>query len=124
MHAVTDERLRELMNLMDSLMLERFVTEPEQDRQNRKVAAQMVAAAEELGKSVDAILARLPSLELNENEQTTFRALAGKLRGQASELRELATNNRIDAIPESLDRVNTTCMACHGLFRNLKGKGN
>jgi hypothetical protein len=119
LHAVSDTRLRELMGHMNNLMLERFITQPDIDRERRNYALKMADAADKLGSTVDAILSRLPALNLNPDEQTAFRALAGKLREQAKALNTQAELNHIDAIEPMLDQLATTCSSCHTLFRKL-----
>jgi hypothetical protein len=119
LHAVNDTRLRELMAQMNSLLFERFMTEHELDKERRKHARQIAAAAVDLDHAIDAILARQPALQLNAAEQTPFTALAAKLREQARELKLQADANQIDALPAMLERMTHTCTACHELFRKL-----
>lgn len=119
LHAVTDTRLRALMNQMNTLMLERFISEPERDREILKDAYKMADAADGLNRSVDTILTRLPALGLSGSEQDTFHALADKLRYQAQQLREQVNNRQIAAFPDTLAQISATCTACHGLFRQL-----
>lgn len=119
LHAVSDARLRELMDQMNSLMFERFMAEPDIDRERRNYALKIADAADELGATVDVILSRLPALNLSPDEQTTFRALAVKLRDQADTLKAQAKLNRIDSIEQTLDQTSATCSSCHALFRKL-----
>lgn len=119
LHAVSDARLRELMDQMNGLMFERFITQPDIDRERRNYALKMANAADKLGSTVDAILARLPALNLNPNEQMTFRALAGKLREQADALNAQAKLNHIDTMGPMLDQMTATCSSCHTLFRRI-----
>lgn len=119
LHAVSDARLRELMDQMNSLMFERFITEPDIDRERRLYARKIADAADKLGLTVDAILWRLPALNLNPDEQGTFRALANKLREEANALNTQAKLNQIDAIEPMLDQITVTCSSCHTLFRTF-----
>lgn len=119
LHAVTDARLRALMDQMNSLMFERFMAEPDIDRERRNYALKIADAADQLGATVNVILSRLPTLNLNPDEQTAFRALAVKLRNQADALKAQAKLNRIDSIEQMLDQTSATCSSCHALFRKL-----
>lgn len=121
LHAVKDSQLRELMDRMDSLMHERFMTETEIDDERRKYSRRIADTALGLSKTVDAIIAKMPSLSLSAQERTAFLALADKLHHQTEHLRELATQNQIDAIDDSLHQINTTCTSCHALFRKIGG---
>jgi cytochrome c556 len=117
LHAIRDQELRELMDKMDALMQERFLTETQLDQERRKYAQRIAESTASLSKTVDAILAKMPSLGLVAEEQRTFMALATKLRQQSGQLHELARDNRIDAIEQNLRQLNTTCISCHALFR-------
>jgi len=121
LHAVRDKRLHELMDRMNSLMQERFMTEQQLDVERRKYSRQIGEAARDLAATVEIMIARMPGLQLNAGEQTTFLALAGKLREEMCRLQHLAEQNHIDAIPDSLHEINTTCTSCHALFRKLGG---
>ncbi|OQW73740.1 MAG: hypothetical protein BVN35_11605 [Proteobacteria bacterium ST_bin11] len=122
LHAVRDNRLHELMDRMDSLMHERFMTEQQLDVERRKYSRQIGEAARNLAANVEIMIARMPGLQLNAAEQTTFLALATKLREEMRQLQQLAEQNHIDAIPVSLHEINTTCTSCHALFRKLEAR--
>ena len=117
MHAIQSSELRELMDRMDILMHERFMTEQEVDMERRKYAKRIAAAAEKLSKTVDAIHQVLPSLNLNTDEKNTFQFLAHKLDDQARTLETQARLNQIDAIENTLNQISATCATCHSLFR-------
>lgn len=119
LHAIHDRQLRELMNRMDVLMHERFITETELDIERRKYATQIGNTATSLSDTVASIIGKLPSLSLQTSEQAVFLALANKLRQQAGELQQMARHNQIDAIDDHLRQINTTCSSCHALFRKL-----
>lgn len=117
-HAVQDGHLRGLMAEMNGLVLsEKEMTEQQKDAKRREYSRQMAQTAAAMGKTVDAILARLPALKLSQPEQAAFQSLAGTLRRQAGTIQALAEGNFIDAIPAELDKADRTCQACHQLFR-------
>lgn len=117
LHAVQDDQLRGLMDRMNSLMQERFLTEPELDVERRKYAQQISKTAQNLLPTIDAVLASLGTLKLSKEEENTFQALAQKLRKQTHTLQEQAAQNRLDAISSTLEQMNSTCISCHSLFR-------
>jgi len=120
LHAVTDSRLRTLMDQLDVLLFDRYLTQPELDRERRKYSAQIVDSATQLGLTIDAILGRLPELHLEPPEQTSFRALANKLRDQANTLKVQAQQGATSSLAPTLAGISHTCTACHELFRNLR----
>jgi cytochrome c556 len=117
LHAVQNARLHALMTEMNSLMFDRMRTELDIDRERRRRAAQIAEVAQAMSRTIDGVLATLPSLDLAPGEQETFAALANKLRGQAGQLEKQARRNYVDAIPQTLDQMTLTCTACHELFR-------
>ncbi|WKJ89783.1 cytochrome c [Methylomonas montana] len=119
LHAVRDNQLRTLMDRMDSLMQERFMTELQLDVERRKYSRQIAETAGSMESTVDAIIASMPGLQLSATEKTTFQALAGKLREEIQQLQLQAQQNQIDAIATSVHEINTTCTSCHALFRKL-----
>lgn len=119
LHAVHNKQLHELMNRMNSLMQERFMTEPEMDAERSKYAQRISRTAQSMSQTLDAILATSTSLKLSKTEEDTFKALAQKLHRQAQELQSQAEQNRMTAIPNTLAQISTTCTSCHTLFRKL-----
>lgn len=120
LHAVRNSRLRELMDRMNNLMQERFLTEPELDAERRKYAVQISSTAQDLSKAINTLPSTLPALRLSAAEQTIFLALVSKLRTQSQSLQEQADKKRLDDIPNTLEQIDTTCMSCHALFRKLQ----
>ncbi len=121
LHSIHDAELRDLMDRMDNLMQERFMTETELDSERRKYAQRIANSAQELSKTVDAIIAKMPTLSLTPGEQTAFLALGNKLKQQDKQLYEQASQNQIDALGKTLHEIKTTCTACHALFRKTEG---
>lgn len=119
LHAVRDKQLHELMSRMNSLMQERYMTEPELDAERRKYAQRVAKSAQDMSQTLDAILASSTSLKLSKTEESTFQALTEKLRKQTQELQKQGEQNRMDLIPGTLEQINTTCNSCHALFRKL-----
>ena len=119
LHAIQSTRLRELMDRMDILMQESFMTEYEIDIQRRKYAMRIAATAEELSKTVKAIIDVLPSLKLSSEEQKVFLSLAKNLDDHARLLHKQAKQNQIDAINNTMKQIGATCTSCHSLFRKF-----
>lgn len=118
LHAVQNERLHDLMDEINSLMFERMRTQLDIDRERRRRAGEIAEVARAMSERAGEMLSTLPELKLSPEEQTTFAALAKKLRAQSMQLEEEASSNYIDAIPQSIERMSLTCTACHELFRD------
>jgi hypothetical protein len=119
LHALQDQALRDLMDRMSGLMLERFMTEHEMDIERRKYARQIIDAANTLQTSADALSKRAAVLGMTAEEQNAFLVMTHKLEHQATLLKMQAENNRFNAISGTLHEMKSTCMACHTLFRKI-----
>lgn len=119
LHAVENERLRELMARMNSLILsERQMTSLEMEQSGHHYAERIAKVSERLGRTVDAILETLPDLKLQQADQSTFVVLAEQLRRQAKSLKDAAIQHRNEDLPDQLEEIESTCRACHQLFRS------
>jgi cytochrome c556 len=118
-HASYDSRLRELMDKIEILTQERFLTDHEQDDERRKYTQQIAINAEQLARSTDGIIAKLPSLGLSPQQQQSALSLAEKLREQSRQLQQQAQLHHIHAMSNHLQVIDTTCNACHALFKKL-----
>ena len=116
-HAIHDAQLREMMDKMDSLMSERFMTETQLDSERRKYAQHIANKAQSLSKTVASIIAKLPTLSLSPRDQSIFLTLASQLNEQSQLLYKQASLNHTDSIDDTLHQLNTTCTTCHALFR-------
>jgi len=119
LHAVQNERLSDLMLRMNALVFEQIRTEIEIGQDRRRKTLRIAEAAGKLQQSVDLIVAVQPSLNLEQHESVAFVALANKLKKQAIQLENLARDNQIEALAESMTQITNTCKACHSLFRKL-----
>ncbi len=105
------------MNEFNALMFEQMYTELELDQQRRKKAKAIAEAAAALNRTVTELPGILSNLQLTADEQDVFRGLAVDLQRQASSLEEHADRGDVEALRPMLYRMNTTCNACHSLFR-------
>lgn len=119
LHALHDQEVRELMDRVNSVMMERFMSEHEMDIERRKYANQIIEAANNLSVTAKTLVNKIPRLNLNPEEQTAFHNLADKLDLYAQTLQKQAIEHNYSAIPSTLHEVSSICMACHTLFRKL-----
>ncbi len=119
LHAIQNQELRVLMDRMNGLMMERFMTEQEMDIERERFARQIVETAKTLTSTASALMDISPSLGLDSEARNAFNALAKKLSEQAGSLEKHAENRRYNAISATLHEMSSTCMACHTLFRKI-----
>ncbi len=117
LHAVQNGELRELMDRMNCLMMERFMTEHEMDIERRRHANQIIETARNLSATAKMLIVKLPALDLNAGEQQAFHHLADKLGQNADKLQKQAENHLFTAMSDTLHDIQATCLACHTLFR-------
>jgi hypothetical protein len=117
LHAVQNEQLRAIMNEFNALMFEQMYTELELDQQRRKKAKAIAETAAVLNRTVTELPGIMSDLQLTADEQDVFRGLAVELQSQASALEEHAARGDVEALRPMVYRMNTTCNACHSLFR-------
>lgn len=118
MHAVTSDRLREIM---DQLTYHPITTESDvaggrqqQLQELSKVAARMSEAANNIPDAIRGV-------ELSERDREVFLQLVAKFSRQSKELSDAAGRGSYDAARRKLEQVQSTCNACHSLFRNEPG---
>jgi hypothetical protein len=113
-HAVQNQRLQEIMNkLQFEPMPEPEYVPQERERRASQVAEVASSMAASAGKIPDAI----KDVNLSDSDREIFLSLANKLRQQATALGEQAKRQEFDQVDRSLERMQSTCNACHSLFR-------
>lgn len=119
LHAVHTTRLVSLMRDIEQLTFRKMPQEiaGEYEKIERLEAA--AEAARGVAESARYIPAALDEVRLPEEERRIFLSLADKLGTDAELLHRQAKERRVEAIPETMDRMLATCNACHTAFRVL-----
>lgn len=120
MHAIQNRRLQQVMQQINELVYSQLSGEINLKEQRELKTAEIARIANELAASEKSIVETLPTLNLKPDEQSTFLALADKLRVSAAKMQEHADNNQLQAIPATLDTITNTCISCHVLFRKSR----
>jgi hypothetical protein len=119
MHAVQSDRLKDLMGkLTYSMSLDppdRFTEPARRAQQVAEVANQMASTARNV---VDAE----KEFKLSESDRVVFLGLAEKLRASAVDIRESASRQDYEGTQSAISRMQSTCNACHSLFRMMPAK--
>ncbi|CAD6878371.1 hypothetical protein [Methylomonas albis] len=120
MHAIQNNHLQQVMQQINELVYAQLSSEINLGEQRELKSAEIARIAQELAASEKSIVQTLPTLNLKQDEQTTFLALADKLRVSAVQMQDLADQNQLRAIPATLDTITNTCISCHVLFRKSR----
>lgn len=116
-HAVQNTRLKEIMKELNALTYTQMLGEIDTSKPNQIRTKEIARIAGQLAANQKAVIATLPSLDLNPSEQSTFISLVHKLSSSAEQMQTLANQNNVQALPAAMDAVASTCTSCHTLFR-------
>lgn len=117
-HAVANERLRQIMDeLTYNPTPEDFEAASVRQEQMEKLAK----AADKTEQSAKAVAALADQLQLSEADKAVFLKLAGKLASQGKDLGDAAKRGAYEQSRRELQRMQSTCNACHALFRTEPG---
>lgn len=119
-HAIQNNRLQQVMKQINDLVYSQLNSEINLSEQRQFKTAEIARIADELASSEKSITETLPSLDLKPDEKITFTALSEKLRHNALQLADLAKQNQLQTIPDTLDTITNTCISCHVLFRKSR----
>jgi len=117
MHAVHNNRLKEIMKELNALAYTQMLGEIDTSKHNQIRTKEIAKIAGQLVANQKAVLATLPSLNLEANEEKTFIALVQKLSSSAEQMQTLANQDNVQALPAKMDAIASTCTSCHTLFR-------
>ncbi len=127
-HWVTSQQLRGVMEQLSGLRGAIPQTELPQDPESPagKQANLAIEAAGALGEALSQTAMKIPAAvsdrKMTEANRREFATLAQTLRDDAVELRDAAKARKMERMQEAMDKINTTCFACHSRFRDLAGE--
>jgi hypothetical protein len=118
LHAVQSDRLREIMDKLNYSMTldppDRITEPPQRARQLARVAKDMAAKAR-------AIPGAVTGIDLAPQSRDLFMKLADKLAAEADGITEAADRLDYDGVHSHIEHMQSTCNACHSLFRSQPG---
>lgn len=123
LHAIDNQELRTVMNRINNLMHERNLTDLEMDKQRKEGLDAVLKAANGVEQALGGMVAAEPRLNLDAGERKVFHSLAANLNEEAKTLKAQTVAQQTDAIPATLEKMNTTCNSCHELFRDFRKPG-
>ena len=122
LHAVQNERLREVMQGFNNLMFEQMYTELELDVERVRRSRKIAESAAELAKTTEYLPRYADELGLSPSEKALFLERADELRAKAVRLQEAAEGKDANAMRHWLMRLEITCNNCHRLFRGPRSQ--
>lgn len=117
-HAVHGERMRVAMRRLETKTKEEVAAEL---YTGESVAGprypDVAAAADAMADTAMRMPEALEGVTLDQDERELFLSLAGQLQTHAREVSTHAKNRNQAGVREAMQRVNSTCDACHNTFR-------
>ena len=119
LHAVHDQRLRELMAGLGDMALDRMPQELEPGAAGPAKSRDIARIADSLAETSLQIPRVLDQVRMGGEDRRVFEALAARLSDEAAELAMLARRNDVPGMRTMLEAMIITCNACHKSFRIL-----
>jgi Cytochrome C' len=117
LHMLNNERLRLLMDELRGLDFEKISDDLSAGRHDQGRIQKVAATATALAADAQMIPRTYKNLEMTEESRRVFDHYSARLREQCRELETLARRSDTMRIKAQLDRVISTCNACHANFR-------
>lgn len=117
LHAISSQELRDIMRRMNQLVYEREMTALQTQEIRTKRLEELLDTVSDLVNSADSLTTALPGLNLNKQDQITFKAMARQLQDEAQSVKRYAEDNDYISIDSVYQNLDDTCNACHRLFR-------
>lgn len=118
LHVLMTDQISVLTDQLNTLMFEQHRTESELDALRGERSGQVATAARRLRQSALRISETPPAETGALDAPERFAALAGQLAEHAGELARLAQAEQVTRYQSVTSRINATCDACHGLYRD------
>lgn len=116
-HAVESRELRSIMSQISRITFERLPQELDDPGQRRERLKEAGSIAANLAEGAGRIEGVVEDIGLPPNEREVFLKLAARLREEALKLRWQADQGQAHLLDSTMNEINATCEACHGLFR-------
>jgi len=109
LHVIQSKEIQEIMHRLSFSVYDETLS-IEQINELFDGASELLLAAKKLTQA-------LPGIDLSKSEKTIFESIARQLQIEANNLGYMAQNNDKEGMEIIYQRLNSTCAACHDLFR-------
>ena len=117
LHGIYSEKLRTIMLRMNQLVYEREMTALQVQEVREQHLKELISTISELVKAAEVLTDAVPGIELKEEDQVIFRAMANQLYREAQDIGSMVEEKDYSDLDPAYRRLNETCNACHSLFR-------
>lgn len=116
-HVIASDRVRGIMQHLNDLVTARGLTALQVMELRVQHLKDLVATIDELVLAAEALTDAIPGIRMSPENKITFEALAKKLQDEAAGMKEMAEATNYAGMEPAYQRLNSTCDACHQLFR-------
>jgi len=116
-HVIASDRIRGIMQHLNDLVTARGMTALQVMELRVQHLKDLVATIDELVQASEELTDAIPGIRMSPENKITFEALAKKLQDEAAELKDMAEATNYAGMEPAYQRLNSTCDACHQLFR-------
>lgn len=116
-HAVSSDKLRDIMQRLNQLTYEKELTAMEIEDMRVEHVQLLIETVHELVDAAEEMTDALPGLSMSFDEQLVFRDMADQLKNEAYNVWYKSEDNDFMGMDLAYQRMNNTCTACHQLFR-------
>ncbi len=121
LRVIHSERLRQIMQRLDSLAYEREHTALDLQYQRERQVRRLITATRELVEKSEQLPALVDDTNISPEDLTIFRAMAAQLYQKTRDLEQSLHRGHKVSVREGYQNLRETCNACHRLFRQDGG---
>ena len=118
LHVIHSEKLRGIMQRIRNLMDNRELTVTLVDELREKYMQTLIDTADDLVFAAETLSLQGPVDKLDQEEETEFRAIAGRFYEDAVNLHLKAMDSNFMEMDSAYNKLDETCNGCHRLFRS------
>ena len=116
-HVIISDEIQAIMQELNALVNARGMTGLERMEQRVNYLNALVETIDDLAGAAKELNEAIPGIALTPENKITFEALATRLQEEAVSLRREAEDANFGGVEPAYQRLQSTCDACHQLFR-------
>ena len=116
-HVIASDRIRGIMRHLNDLVSSRGMTALQVMELRVRHLNDLITTVDELAQAAEELTDAIPGIRMMPENKITIEALAKKLQDEAAELKDMAEDTNYAGMEPAYQRLNSTCDACHQLFR-------
>ena len=116
-HVIASDKVRDIMQHLNDLVSARGMTALQVMELRVRHLKDLIATVDKLVLTSEELTDAIPGIRMSPENKIIFEALAKKLQEEAAEMKDMAEDTNYVGMEPAYQRLNSTCDACHQLFR-------